>query len=217
MHSNLVLPSTPRSSEWSLSFGISHQILLHFSVLFPARHMPRSPHSPWFDPPNDTCGWVQIMKPLLVQLSPFSSHFIPIWSKYLLRTLFSYTLSLCSSLNMRDPVSHPYKITGRILVLYILTFTFLDSRGEDKRLWTEWQQAFPEFSLLLISSFMQFDLLELFPNKWTLPHLKRAYSPSLCWSFVLPSDNVTFGPTISALNIFGWHLKHSSTATVNDR
>jgi hypothetical protein len=25
-------------------------------------------------------------------------------------------------------VSHPYKTTGRIMVLYILTFTFLDSR-----------------------------------------------------------------------------------------
>jgi hypothetical protein len=24
------------------------------------------------------------------------------------------------------------------MVLYILTFTFLDSRRDDKRLWTEW-------------------------------------------------------------------------------
>jgi hypothetical protein len=63
-----------------------------------------------------------------------SSHFGP---NILLRTLFSNTLSLCSSLNVRE-VSHPYKTTGRIKVLYILTFTFLDSRREDKRLWTEW-------------------------------------------------------------------------------
>jgi hypothetical protein len=34
---------------------------------------------------------------------------------------------------MRDQVSHPYKTTGKITVLYILTFTFLDSRWEDKR------------------------------------------------------------------------------------
>jgi hypothetical protein len=39
----------------------------------------------------------------------------------LLRTLSSNTLSLCSSLNVRDQVSHPYKTTGRIMVLYILT------------------------------------------------------------------------------------------------
>jgi hypothetical protein len=39
---------------------------------------------------------------------------------------------------MRDQVSHSYKTTGRIMVLYVLTFTSLDSRRDDKRLWTEW-------------------------------------------------------------------------------
>jgi hypothetical protein len=51
----------------------------------------------------------------------------------LLRTLFSNTLSLCSSLSVRDQVPHPYKTTGTIMVLCILTFTFLDSRRDDKR------------------------------------------------------------------------------------
>jgi hypothetical protein len=32
--------------------------------------------------------------------------------------------------------------------LYILIFMFLDSRWEDKRFWTEWKQALPDFSLL---------------------------------------------------------------------
>jgi hypothetical protein len=35
-----------------------------------------------------------------------------------LSTLFSNTLSLCSSLSVRDQVSHPYKTTGKITVLY---------------------------------------------------------------------------------------------------
>jgi hypothetical protein len=34
---------------------------------------------------------------------------------FLLSTRFSNTLSLCSSLNVRDQVSHPYKTIGRIL------------------------------------------------------------------------------------------------------
>jgi hypothetical protein len=40
----------------------------------------------------------------------------------LLRTLFSNTHSLCSSLNVRDKVSHPYKTIVGIMVLYILNF-----------------------------------------------------------------------------------------------
>jgi hypothetical protein len=78
------------------------------------------------------------MKFLIVKLSPFSCYLIRLWSKYSPRTLFSNTLSLFPSLNVRDQVSHSYKTTGRIMVLYILTFTFLDSRREDERLWTEW-------------------------------------------------------------------------------
>jgi hypothetical protein len=50
----------------------------------------------------------------------------------LLSNLFSDTLSLCSSLNVRDQVSHPYQITSKIIAFYILIFIFLDSRREDK-------------------------------------------------------------------------------------
>jgi hypothetical protein len=35
----------------------------------------------------------------------------------LLSALFSNTLSLCSSLDVRDQASHPYKTTGKIIVL----------------------------------------------------------------------------------------------------
>ena len=41
-------------------------------------------------------------------------------SPNILNTLFSNTLSLRSSLNVSDQVSHPYKTTGKIVVLYIL-------------------------------------------------------------------------------------------------
>jgi hypothetical protein len=38
----------------------------------------------------------------------------------LLSALFRNTLSLCSAFNVRDRVSHPYRTTGNITVLYIL-------------------------------------------------------------------------------------------------
>jgi hypothetical protein len=40
-----------------------------------------------------------------------------------LNTLFSNTLSLRSSINVSDQVSHPYKTTGNNIVLYLYTVT----------------------------------------------------------------------------------------------
>ena len=80
----------------------------------------------------------------------------PVTSSLLGPNILLNTLSLCSSLNVRDQVSHPYKSTGRITVLYILIFKFLDSKLEDRRFCTEWRQEFPDFNLLLIPSWIEF-------------------------------------------------------------
>jgi hypothetical protein len=55
----------------------------------------------------------------------------------ILGTLFSKTQSLRFSLNMNDKVFHSYKITGKIIILCILIFIFLDIKLEDKRVCIE--------------------------------------------------------------------------------
>jgi hypothetical protein len=93
----------------------------------------------------------------------------------LLNTLFSNILSLRSSLNVSDQVSHPYKTTGQIVVLYILIFNFLDSNLEDNRFCTEWQPAFPNFNLLLISSWIEFWSVNVVPRYMNLWHRSSNY------------------------------------------
>jgi hypothetical protein len=106
-----------------------------------------SPHSCYLSCPsrplllghsNYTCRRVQVMKLLNMQF-PHPPATSPLFgSNILFSTLFSDTLSLCSSLNVTDQVSQPCRTTGKIIVFCILIFTFLDSRRENKRFRTEW-------------------------------------------------------------------------------
>jgi hypothetical protein len=71
---------------------------------------------------------LQIIKLFIAQSFPASCYFVPLWSNCSPPHLFSYTLNVlgCSSLNVRDQVSQPYKTTRKIMVLYILILTFVD-------------------------------------------------------------------------------------------
>jgi hypothetical protein len=101
-------------------------------------YIPRPSHRPWLYYSNYTWRRVQITKLLVCSfLHPpvILFFFCP---NILFSTLFSNTLNLCSSLNVRDQVWQPYRTTGNIIVLYILIFTFFYNRREDKKFWTEW-------------------------------------------------------------------------------
>jgi len=70
------------------------------------------------------------MKLLIIQFPPVPCYLVPLRPN--LYTLFMNTLSLYSSLNVKDQVSHPFKITCKIRVLYNLILIFLDSQLENK-------------------------------------------------------------------------------------
>jgi len=82
--------------------------------------------------------------------SPFSC-----WSKYSLSMHFSSTLNRYSSISVRDRVSHSYKATGEIMILFCQIIMFLKKRPKHKTL-NKIVTSILVFNLLLIHSWMHF-------------------------------------------------------------
>ena len=132
IRSNIIPPSTPRSPQWSPSLRFPHQDPIH----------------PLSSPIRATCPVYFILLDFITrtilgeEYKSFSSSLCNLLHSLvtssllgpniLLNTMFSNTLSFLSSRNVNDQVSHPYKTTGKITVLCILIFKFLDSNLEDK-------------------------------------------------------------------------------------
>ena len=121
-HPNIIHPSTTRSPQWSLSFRFPQQDPIH----------------PLSSPICATCPAHLILLDFITrrvlgeEYKSFSSSLCnllhsPVTSSLLgpnilLNIMFSNTLSFLSSRNVSDQVSHTYKTTGKIVVLYILIF-----------------------------------------------------------------------------------------------
>ena len=122
IHLIIILPSKSGSLKWSLSLTFSLQNPVYASPLIHTCYMPRLSHSRFYRP-NSIC-WAHI-KLFFMYLSPPPITLSLIGPNILLNTLLSTTLSLRSSLSVSNHVSHPYKATGNITVLYILILIFL--------------------------------------------------------------------------------------------
>ena len=131
IHFNIILLPKPRSSEWHVCCRLPHHTPVRTSLFTDTFHMPRPHH------PNSTWWAVQMMKVLTMQLPLVFRHFAPLRAKHFAQQPFSNIPSLCSSLNMRNQVSHPYETARKIVVMYISIFKALGSKREDKRIWIE--------------------------------------------------------------------------------
>jgi hypothetical protein len=96
---------------------------LYAPISFPCyMHWPS--HPPWSDHANTVWWGAEIIKLLIMQFYTTSCYFIPLRSKYSLQHPVLKRLSLCSSLNVREHVSHPHKTTDKIIVVYDLLAYF---------------------------------------------------------------------------------------------
>jgi len=116
---NIILPFTPGSPKLSLSLRFPYQNL-YTPLLSPIRatcpthliflyFLTRKIFGEQYRSLSSSCSFLH---------SPVTSSLLG--PNILLNTLFSNTISLRSFLNVSDQVSHPYKTTGKIIVLDIL-------------------------------------------------------------------------------------------------
>jgi len=114
IHFNIILPSIPGSPKWSLSLRFRHQYILYDSPLSHMRYIPA--HLILLDFITRTILGEEYrsLAPHYVRFLQSTATSFIVDPNILLSTLFSKNLSLRSSLDMSDRVSHPYKKEAKL-------------------------------------------------------------------------------------------------------
>jgi hypothetical protein len=76
IHSNIIIPFTPRSSKWSLSFSYPDENFIRISHLSHPSFKLRSSYRPWFDHPNNV-WWNKLRSSSLCSLLNSSATSFP--------------------------------------------------------------------------------------------------------------------------------------------
>jgi len=119
IHLNIFLPSTPGSPKWSLSLRPPLPKTLYTCDLPRTRYVPRPSYSRFLLPEQ---YWVSNTDhaALIMQLPPIPCLLVPHRPKYFPQhPLLRHPQP--AFLSVSDQVSHPYRTTGRVIVLYSLT------------------------------------------------------------------------------------------------
>ena len=118
---------------------VSHQNLLCICPFLHTCHMSRLSHSSWFDRPNNICGRVQVIK-FLLMYSSFPCHLAFLRPRYLPQHPILEHPQTVFLFNVKDQVSHPYKITDKISIVYS-TQVFLGFPVSISKCWDGTQDA----------------------------------------------------------------------------
>jgi hypothetical protein len=134
---NIILPSTPRPSKWSLSLRSLRQSSVCISPIFKTCHIPRPSRYSWFDHSNKEYMLRSTgHKALRCVVFSTPCYLILVMPKCLSEP-YSWTSSaymVCSSINVREQVSHPYKTTGKIIVLCRDIYTIIRNIASQMRI-----------------------------------------------------------------------------------
>ena len=135
---NIIIPSMPQSSKWSLSFRLVHQTMYVFVFLSVCATWPI--HLILLDLMTEIFV-VQTMKLLIMQFSPVSCSFLPLSLTYLPQHHILEHPQPMFFPQCKRPSFTPIWKYIKTKLLYVYTVMFLERKGEDRIYWTKLLQA----------------------------------------------------------------------------